>query len=92
MQEKLPGRPVGPIAEAVLELLKEKGGLTAREIAVMLMMPIERAKYTCSRLESRGLIRVAKRNRVPGVNKPVAQYKVVHRPQVSPTARLSYPF
>ncbi|ETF00942.1 hypothetical protein W822_20075 [Advenella kashmirensis W13003] len=92
MQEKLPGRPAGPIAESVLELLSEKGMLTVRQIADLLLLSLDTAKYTCSRLESRGLIRVVRRERLPGVNKPVAVYATVRRLTLSPAVRMSFPF
>lgn len=77
MLEIKPGRPLGPIAESIIELLQETGPLTSREIAARLQLSIDMAKITCSRLESRKRIRVVERIRVARSNKPVSKYDVV---------------
>lgn len=87
MLEKQPGRPLGPIAESVLELLAEKSPLTAREIAFHLQLNINIAEKTCSRLKERNRIRVVKRERISRANKPVSKYALVR--QISNQATFS---
>lgn len=88
MQEKLPGRPLGPIAESVLELLIERGPLTSREIAATLQLSSEVARDTCRRLESRGRIRIVARLKIKGINKSVARYNVTRQLNSSANTRL----
>lgn len=77
MLEIKPGRPLGPIAESIIELLQETGPLTSREIAARLQLSIDMAKKTCSRLEIRRRIRVVSRIKTAHSNKPVAKYDVI---------------
>lgn len=79
MQEKQPGRPLGPIAESVLELLVSQSPLSVREISNELQLTINIAALTCQRLVMRGRIRVVRRIRQAGVNKPVAMYGLVRQ-------------
>lgn len=79
MHEKIPGRPLGPIAESVLALLVERGPLTAREIAIALQLSNDAAKHTCQRLMNRDRIRVVARKRIAGVNKLVACYAITRQ-------------
>lgn len=88
MQEKLPGRPLGPIAESVIELLVERGPLSSREIAAALQLSSETAKHTCQRLANRDRIRVVDRQKVKGVNKSVARYGVTRQLNSSANSRL----
>ena len=81
MQEKQPGRPLGPIAESVLELLHERHPLSAREISEALQLTLNIADLTCRRLESRGQIRTVERVRLAGVSKPVKRFAVVRHVQ-----------
>lgn len=90
MLEKQPGRPLGPIAEAILELLAEKGPLTAREIADSLQLANGTAKVTCTRLEIRKKIRVVARVRLQGVNKPVSKYALVRSIQKQTTISTAF--
>lgn len=71
------GRPRGEIAEAVLEVLRKYGPLTAREVAGRLQLTINIAKFTCSRLHARGELTVADTVRVEGSRRPVRRYAVV---------------
>lgn len=83
MLEIKPGRPLGPIAESIIELLQETGPLTSREIAARLQLSVDMAKITCSRLENRKRIRVVERIRVARSNKPVSKYDVVKSLKIS---------
>lgn len=67
------GRPLGPVARAVLGLLARRT-LTAHEVAQQLMLSRMAAKYTCSRLEAGGYLRVVDRIKVTGAHKPVRLY------------------
>lgn len=87
MLEKQPGRPLGPIAESILELLASKHPLSAREIAYQLQLSVNAAEITCTRLVSRGRLRVVKKTRINGVNKPVSKYALVR--QISSQATFS---
>lgn len=72
-----PGRPLGPVAIAVLDLLRRRR-LTAREIARELQLSKDAAKVCCCRLLGYGLIDVFERRRVPESNKPAHVYAAVH--------------
>lgn len=72
-RRKTRGRPLGPVARAVLDILCDDS-LTARQIGQLLCLSYPAARYTCSRLESCGLLRVVESVRVPGAHKPVARY------------------
>lgn len=78
------GRPLGPVARAVLDLLHDDR-LTARQIGQLLCLSYSAARYTCSRLESSGLLKVVESVRVPGAHKPVARYTCA--PAAEPTRR-----
>src|SRR5690625_3247573 len=71
------GRPRGEIAEAVLEVLRQHGPLTAREVAGRLQLTVNIAKFTCSRLHARGELTVADTVRVPRAKRRVRRYAVV---------------
>lgn len=71
-----PGRPLGPVADAVLERLAMQPS-TARELALHLQAAIPLVEKTCSRLLSKGRIRIFKKFNVTGCNKPVSQYAIV---------------
>ena len=77
------GRPLGPIALAVLDLLRQRP-LSAREAAQALLLSTEAAKLTCHRLMVCGLIDVKEMKVVHGCNKPVRVYEAMrgsaHRP------------
>lgn len=74
---KLPGRPLGPIAESVLGLLRNEPNLTARQIASKLQLSVPITEKTCSRLLIKGRIRVIDRVLVPQCNKRVSVYSLV---------------
>jgi len=88
MEEKQPGRPLGPIAESVIDLLNQQGPLSAREIAGALSLSTVIAKHTCSRLLNRGRIRIVHKRKIDGVNKPVACYATVRQFNKSHSAQL----
>lgn len=67
------GRPLGPTALGVLDLLKSQS-LSAREVAARLQLARSMAKYTCSRLESSGHIVVVDKAHVQGSHKKVRIY------------------
>lgn len=71
------GRPLGPIAIAVLELLRQQR-LTAREVAHQLHLSVDDAKKSCSRLNQYGLIYVMERRCVPWSHKPARVYTAAH--------------
>lgn len=71
-----PGRPLGPVADAVLELLAAQS-CTAREIAHQLQASMPMISVTCSRLLSKDRIRIVERLRVPGCNRPIYRYAIV---------------
>lgn len=79
MLEKQPGRPLGPIAESILELLASQYPLSAREIAYQLQLNVNAVEITCTRLVSRGRLRVVKKTRIKGANKPVSKYALVRQ-------------
>lgn len=79
-QRRSRGRPLGPVARAVLEVLGDDA-LTARQIGVLLCLSHVAAKKTCSRLASYGLLRVVERVPVSGAHKPVARYTCAATPE-----------
>ena len=68
-----PGRPLGPIAVAVLEKLRQRR-LTARELAHELQLSIDDAKKTCSKLLRCGLVDAPEYRPIPWSNKPARVY------------------
>ena len=70
-----PGRPLGPIAVAVLEKLRQRR-LTARELAHELQLSIDDAKKTCSKLFRCGLVAAPECRPIPGANKPARVYTI----------------
>ena len=68
-----PGRPLGPIAIAVLEKLRQRR-LTARELAHELQLSIDDAKKTCSKLLRCGLVDAPECRPIPWSNKPARVY------------------
>ena len=68
-----PGRPLGPIAIAVLDLLRQRA-MTAREVANELKLSVDDAKKSCSRLMQYGLIEAPERRCIPWSNKPARVY------------------
>lgn len=67
------GRPLGPIAVAILDVLTSKP-MTYREIAAELTLSVMAAKYTCTRLLDANRIRVVRRVPVFGSHKPIALF------------------
>jgi hypothetical protein len=82
------GRPLGPIAVAILTELRNKGPMTARELAQACMIRCRAAEYTCGRLLGADLIRIKDRVAVLGSHKRVGRYIAVD-PAVVPTSFVS---
>lgn len=74
MPQPRAGRPLGPIAQEVLDTLRGRRPMTARELAEATQVSLSAVKYTCSRLLDRGHLEVAQREKISGVNKPVVRY------------------
>lgn len=73
------GRPagsVGPVSARVLDALSKRP-MTAAQVAIELQLTIMVARYTCSRLESAGAIRVGGHMRVAVAHRLVSIYEVV---------------
>lgn len=72
------GRPagtLGPIAAQVLNALADVP-MTAAQVALRLQLTPMAAKYTCSRLDAAGAIRVLGYVKVAGAHRPVSVYAV----------------
>lgn len=82
-----PGRPLGPIAIAVLDLLRQRA-MTAREVAHELKLSVDDAKKSCSRLMQYGLIEALGLRRIASSDKPVRVYRAC-RGQAHPAAMMS---
>jgi len=73
------GRPagsVGPVSMRVLDALS-KSPMTAAQVAYELQLTVMAARYTCSRLEAAGAIRVSGHVRVAAAHRLVSIYEVV---------------
>lgn len=73
---KSAGRPLGPIAESILELLGRENALTARQIAMKLKLSVPIANKTCSRLLLNERIKIVERKAIANCNKPVSIYSL----------------
>lgn len=71
---KSTGRPLGPVAESILELLARESALTARQIAMKLKLSVSMANKTCSRLLLNERIKIVERKTIANSNKPVSIY------------------
>lgn len=69
-----PGRPLGEVAQAILQHLSNEGPTTARGLGENLQLSMKLVWDTCNRLAASGEIEVVHRRVVTGVNKPVAVY------------------
>lgn len=77
------GRPagtLGPVAAQVLAILAD-APMTAAQVAERLQLSTMIAKYTCSRLDAAGAIRVLGYLRVAGSHRPVSVYVAVAEPE-----------
>lgn len=73
---KSAGRPLGPIAESILELLGRESALTARQIAMKLKLSVSLTNKTCSRLLLNERIKIVERKSIANCNKPVSIYSL----------------
>lgn len=77
------GRPagsVGPVSIRVLDALSKRP-MTAAQVAHELQLTIMAARYTCSRLEAAGAVRVCGYVRVAVAHRPVSVYELVPPPE-----------
>lgn len=71
------GRPLGKVSTAVLKLVKQSPGLSAREISEELQASASYIQKICHRLVLQRRLRVIGRERVRGSTKPVYVYAIV---------------
>ena len=73
-------RPAGEIRKALLaaiaELTTPERGVLLREAAARAGVGLAAARYTINNLHTAGLVRIARWQRVPWRNRPVAEYVV----------------
>lgn len=70
------GRPLGVVAEKVLDALSQHP-MTVPQLVVFLQSTTNLMSYTCHRLVNRRKIRVVERIRVKGCCKPINCYALV---------------
>jgi hypothetical protein len=83
-------RPAGEIRKALLAAIAEletpERGVLLREAAARGGVGLAAARYTIKNLHAAGLVRIARWQRVPWRNRPVAEYVVATPEPDHPTA------
>ncbi|KAG1374084.1 hypothetical protein G6F59_018439 [Rhizopus arrhizus] len=80
------GRPtgtLGPVATMVREALA-RSPMTASQVARELKLTVMVARYTCSRLEASGAIRIVAYVKLAEAHKPVSVYEAVEAAEPKP--------
>lgn len=67
-------RKLGPVALAILQVVRSEGPLAVRELASRIGASSPTVEYTCSRLKAAGMLQVACLRRLPRARKPLALY------------------
>ncbi|MFC3340029.1 hypothetical protein ACFOEY_19605 [Paracandidimonas soli] len=75
IERRSPGRPIGEVAESILEALREHPR-TVRQLALKLKCAVPVVDESCRRLRAAERIKVAELVRVEGSNRRVAVYQI----------------
>jgi len=67
-------RKLGPVALAILQVVRSEGPMAVRDLAQRIGAPARTVEFTCSRLKVAGTLQVACLRRLPRARKPLALY------------------